>query len=301
MSCLKPVYSDTTQLNSTDPVEQRTASQSCFCLWRHNLQTESTGSLLLFTLWTCRQLDVELSSAEFSWVELCRYKHPLTLRTADVSHYIFFHSQTFCLDIGSIMTYILVVIWLDIISITSAPYLSQRVLQFCYFPRWIAFGPAFSTHYTLVPRFPVLRFAPLHFWRCRVFRCRIFSRPPPRVAAVASFVYCYGYETSAAVTLNIEPGWTAGCNLDIVITTARQLNLFISRNSSRTPVRIWPQPQQQQSLRGCPNSGHCRCRRRLDTGLSWQSTVDVIYVGLLSAIRELNARRRRFSRSQNRN
>jgi len=34
------VYSDTTQLNWTDPVEQRTAnqreaSQSCFRLWRH--------------------------------------------------------------------------------------------------------------------------------------------------------------------------------------------------------------------------------------------------------------------------
>ena len=43
--------------------------------------------------------------------------------------------------------------------------------------RSIAFGPAFSTPYTLVPRFPVQRFPPLHFWRCPVFRSRIFSRP----------------------------------------------------------------------------------------------------------------------------
>ena len=54
------VHSDTTQLNSTDPVEQRT-SQSCFCLWRHDLQTESTVVHA-----------VELISVELS----CRYKHP---------------------------------------------------------------------------------------------------------------------------------------------------------------------------------------------------------------------------------
>ena len=45
-----------TQLNSVQP------SQSCFCLWRHNLQTESS-----------QQLGVELSS-----VELCRYKWALS-------------------------------------------------------------------------------------------------------------------------------------------------------------------------------------------------------------------------------
>ena len=64
------VYSDTTQLNSTDPVEQRTASQSCFCLWRHDLQTESTVVHA-----------VELSSVEFNWVELCRYKYALSYPT----------------------------------------------------------------------------------------------------------------------------------------------------------------------------------------------------------------------------
>ena len=46
-----------------------------------------------------------------------------------------------------------------------------------HFRRSIAFGPAFSTPYTLVPRLPVPRFPPLHFWRCRLFRSRIFSRP----------------------------------------------------------------------------------------------------------------------------
>ena len=61
---LRGVYSDTTQLNWTDPVEQRTAnqreaSQSCYCLWRHK-----------------RAFD--LSWVQLSWVELCRYKHPFT-------------------------------------------------------------------------------------------------------------------------------------------------------------------------------------------------------------------------------
>ena len=46
-------------LNSIQP------SQSCFCLWRHDLQTESTVVHA-----------VELSSVEFSWVELCRCKRP---------------------------------------------------------------------------------------------------------------------------------------------------------------------------------------------------------------------------------
>jgi len=106
----------------------------------------------------------------------------LTLRTANV--YIFFHPQTFCLDIGSIMTYILVVLWLDI-SITSAPYLRQRVfIIYCTVLFVIAFAAFHSIRsrifhplYTLVPRLPVPRFPPLHFWRCRLFRSRIFSRP----------------------------------------------------------------------------------------------------------------------------
>jgi len=49
---------NSTRLNLTDPVEQRIQpSQSCFCLWRHNLQTELTVVHA-----------VELSSVELSWV-----------------------------------------------------------------------------------------------------------------------------------------------------------------------------------------------------------------------------------------
>jgi len=40
---------------------QREASQSCFCLWRHKRA-------------------FYLSWVQLSWVELCRYKHPLRLR-----------------------------------------------------------------------------------------------------------------------------------------------------------------------------------------------------------------------------
>jgi len=97
--------------------------------------------------------------------------------------YIFFHPQTFCLDIGSIMTYILVV-WLDN-SITSAP-LTPTCVHYSLksFVCYSIFGVPYHSvphfippPYTLVPRFPVSRFPPLHFWRCRIFRSRIFSRP----------------------------------------------------------------------------------------------------------------------------
>ena len=73
------VYSDTTQLNSTDPVEQRTAnqreaSQSCFCLWRHDLQTESTGLLRLFIAGDTVVHAVNVSTTrrrvELSWVAI---------------------------------------------------------------------------------------------------------------------------------------------------------------------------------------------------------------------------------------
>jgi len=39
---LRGVYSDTTQLNSTDPVEQRTAKSVVFLFMMSRLQTEST-------------------------------------------------------------------------------------------------------------------------------------------------------------------------------------------------------------------------------------------------------------------
>ena len=73
---LRAVYSDTTQLNSTElnwtqlnstefnwtqlaQLNSVQPSQSRFCLWLHDLQTESTVVHA-----------VELSSVEFSWVEL---------------------------------------------------------------------------------------------------------------------------------------------------------------------------------------------------------------------------------------
>ena len=54
---LRGVYSDTTELNW--PSWTAYSRQSCFCLWRHDLQTESTVVHA-----------VELSSVELSWVEL---------------------------------------------------------------------------------------------------------------------------------------------------------------------------------------------------------------------------------------
>ena len=66
------VYSDTTQLNSTDPVEQ-----SCFCLCRHDLQTESTGSLRSLIGDSCSRCK-RVDNSTSSWVDLCRYKHPFS-------------------------------------------------------------------------------------------------------------------------------------------------------------------------------------------------------------------------------
>jgi len=61
MPYLRGVYSDTTELNWTQLTQLNSVqpSQSCFCLWCHDLQTESTAVHA-----------VELSSVEFSWVEL---------------------------------------------------------------------------------------------------------------------------------------------------------------------------------------------------------------------------------------
>jgi len=61
---LRPVYSDTTQLNSTDPVEQRTAVFLIMTSWPTNWVNWVTTFIdrwQLLTLWTRRQLDVELS------------------------------------------------------------------------------------------------------------------------------------------------------------------------------------------------------------------------------------------------
>ena len=62
-------WTQLTQLNSVQP------SQSCFCLWRHDPQTESTV-VHTVNVWTTRR------RVQFSWVELCCYKRPLTSSSA---------------------------------------------------------------------------------------------------------------------------------------------------------------------------------------------------------------------------
>ena len=68
VSGLRGVYSDTTQLNWTqlNQLNSVQPSQSCFV---YDVMTYKL-SQLLFTLWTCRQLDVELSSVELSCVAI---------------------------------------------------------------------------------------------------------------------------------------------------------------------------------------------------------------------------------------
>jgi len=74
---LRGVYSDTTQLNSTQLTQLNSVqpSQSCFCLWRHDLQTESTGSLRSLIGDSCSRCE-RVDNSTSSWVESCRYKHP---------------------------------------------------------------------------------------------------------------------------------------------------------------------------------------------------------------------------------
>jgi len=70
---LRGVYSDTTQLNSTDPVEQRTAKSVVF------LFTTSRPTNWVNCCSRCERVDNStLSWAQLSWVELCRYKRALT-------------------------------------------------------------------------------------------------------------------------------------------------------------------------------------------------------------------------------
>ena len=67
------VYSDTTQLNSTQLTQLNSVhpSQSCFCLWRHDLQTESTGSLRSLIGDSCSRCE-RVDNLTSSWVELSR-------------------------------------------------------------------------------------------------------------------------------------------------------------------------------------------------------------------------------------
>ena len=58
-------WTQLTQLNSEQP------SQSCFCLWRHDLQTESTGSLRSLIGDSCSRRE-RVDNSTSSWVELRR-------------------------------------------------------------------------------------------------------------------------------------------------------------------------------------------------------------------------------------
>ena len=78
LSCLLAVskgVSIATQLNSTQLTQLNRVqpSQSCFCLWRHDLQTESTGSLRSLIGDSCSRCE-RVGNSTSSWVELCRYK-----------------------------------------------------------------------------------------------------------------------------------------------------------------------------------------------------------------------------------
>ena len=69
--------------------------------WVNWVTTFRTDRWQLFTLWTCRQLDVELSrvgvaidtsptqlNSTSSWVELCRYKRPFMLKWKKVHFFL---------------------------------------------------------------------------------------------------------------------------------------------------------------------------------------------------------------------
>ena len=90
MLCRYRWVSIATQLNSTQLTQSNSVqpSEPCFCLWRHDLQTVSTGSLRSLIRWQLSWVELcryrhfanstQLNSTS-SWVELCRYKHPLSL------------------------------------------------------------------------------------------------------------------------------------------------------------------------------------------------------------------------------
>ena len=64
-----PVYSDTTQLNSTRQREQQLTQ-----FVGHDVINKNTTDLAV----RCSTGSVELSWVQLGWVELCRYKHPFT-------------------------------------------------------------------------------------------------------------------------------------------------------------------------------------------------------------------------------
>jgi len=89
---LRGVYSNTTQLNSTQLTQLNSVqpSQSCFCLWRHDLQTKSTVVQA-----------VELSSVELSCVAI---NTPLGLQVVNsLRVFKFFYDKAYCWLHGTVV------------------------------------------------------------------------------------------------------------------------------------------------------------------------------------------------------
>ena len=85
---------NSTQLNSTDPVEQRTAKSVVFLFmtsWPTNWVNWVIDRWQLFTLWTRRQFDVELSWVELSCVAI---NGPLTCCDATLQSRLFLSHVT---------------------------------------------------------------------------------------------------------------------------------------------------------------------------------------------------------------
>jgi len=69
---LRPVYSDTTQLNSTELSSTVWTTVGSVCRsWRHKQKLTDLAV-------RCSTGSVEFSWVQSSWVELCRYEHPFT-------------------------------------------------------------------------------------------------------------------------------------------------------------------------------------------------------------------------------
>jgi len=105
------VFIATTQLNSlnpTDPVEQHTAKSVVFLFmtsWPTNWVNWVTTFIdrwQLFTLWTCRQLDVELSWVASTSLQTLRWRNSTSSERVDnsltpcVTHKILFESVMQC-------------------------------------------------------------------------------------------------------------------------------------------------------------------------------------------------------------
>ena len=88
---LRGVYSDTTQFNWTDPVEQRTAnqreaSQSCFCLWRHKRAFDLSWVQLSWVEFSCVSINTPLVALSYVRAPLT-YGRRVRLSVTSVGHF----------------------------------------------------------------------------------------------------------------------------------------------------------------------------------------------------------------------